>query len=250
MAQIYDEIGLRYREHRLPDPRIESAIARALGHAESVVNVGAGAGSYEPVDRKVVAVEPSTEMIRQRLPGHAPVIQASAAALPFRNSSFDASLAILTVHHWPNHADSLAEFARVSRGLQVIVTWDPAFSGFWLVEDYFPEIEAIDRRVFPSLDRIRQVLGDIVVWPLPIPHDCSDGFLGAYWRRPHAYLNPDVRRSISTFSRINETAPGLERLRRDLDDGTWELRNGHLRGHLELDLGYRIVTSRSGSVTI
>ena len=245
MTQLYDEIGLGYSGRRKPDPRVAAVIVRALGNAKSVVNVGAGAGSYEPSDREVVAVEPSAEMIRQRPHSRSPVVRASAASLPFRDSAFDASLAVLTVHHWSDHVHSLAEFARVSRSVQVIVTWDPAFSGFWLVEDYFPEIGAIDRRIFPSLDEIRQVLGEIVVWPIPIPHDCSDGFLGAYWRRPHAYLNPDVRLPISTFSRISNVDSGLDRLRSDLGDGTWGRKYGHLNRELELDLGYRVVASRS-----
>jgi len=153
------------------------------------VNVGAGAGSYEPSDRSVVAVEPAMTMIRQRRPGSAPVVQASATELPFRDDGFAVALAILTVHHWPDQARGLDEMARVARRRVVVVTWDPSTSGFWLVDDYFPEIVEIDRPLFPSIEDFRKVLGRVEVHPLPIPHDCVDGFLGAYWRRPHAYLD-------------------------------------------------------------
>ncbi len=243
MTQLYDEIGVGYRNARRPDPRIASAILRALGEAESVVNVGAGAGSYEPADRFVIAVEPSMTMILQRRQGSAPAIQASAIRLPFRDASFAAALAILTVHHWPDRARGLDELARVAADRVVILTWDPATSGFWLVEEYFPEIVEIDRPIFPSLEEFRRTLGRIEVSTLPIPHDCVDGFLGAYWRRPHAYLDADIRRAISTFSKIHTLEPGLDQLRRDLEDGTWERRYGDLRSCSEIDLGYRLVVS-------
>jgi SAM-dependent methyltransferase len=218
------------------------AIRRALGAAESVVNVGAGAGSYEPTDgRVVVAVEPSWSMIRQRRADSAPVVQASATDLPFRNGAFAAALAVLTVHHWPDRIRGLAEMARVAGRRVVIVTWDPTFSTFWLVEDYFPAIVSIDRRIFPSMDELRDALGDLEVRPLLVPHDCSDGFLGAYWRRPHAYLDPGIRGAISTFSKIGDATAGVARLREDLEDGTWTHRHGHLLNALEMDLGYRLV---------
>jgi SAM-dependent methyltransferase len=209
--------------------------------AETVVNVGAGAGSYEPADRRVVAVEPSWAMIRQRRADSAPVVQASATALPFRDGAFGAALAVLTIHHWPDRRRGLLEVGRVVRHRVVIVTWDPASSGFWLVDDYFPAIVAIDRPLFPSMEELHDTLGDLQVEPLLVPHDCSDGFLGAYWRRPHAYLDPGVRGAISTFSKIGDAAAGLARLRDDLDDGTWTRRHGHLLHTFELDLGYRLV---------
>jgi SAM-dependent methyltransferase len=243
MTQLYDEIGVGYRNARRADPRIAAAILRALGPADSVVNVGAGAGSYEPSDRSVIAVEPSLTMIRQRRPGSARAVQASATRLPFRDASFSAALAILTVHHWPDRARGLDELARVAADRVVILTWDPATSGFWLVEDYFPELVEIDRRIFPSLEEFRRALGRIEVSTVTIPHDCIDGFLGAYWRRPHAYLDADIRRAISTFSKIRALEPGLDQLRRDLDDGTWERRYGDLRSRSETDLGYRLVIS-------
>jgi SAM-dependent methyltransferase len=243
MAQLYDTIGVGYRALRRPDPRIAAAIVNALGPAASVVNVGAGAGSYEPDDRRVVAVEPSREMIRQRPAGAAPVVQASATALPFRAGAFDAALAVLTVHHRPDRARGLAELRRVARDRVVILTWEPDAAGFWLVEDYFPEL-AIDRAIFPSLDEMRRTLGPIEVHPLPIPHDCTDGFLGAYWRRPHAYLEAAVRGAISTFSKLDDVDPGLARLRNDLENGTWTRRHGPLLTRSDLDLGYRLVVAQ------
>ena len=247
MAQLYDAIGIGYHDYRRPDPRIATAIIRALGDAETVVNVGAGTGSYEPVDRALVAVEPSLAMIRQRPTDSAPVVQASATHLPFRDAAFAAALAVLTVHHWPDRARGLTELARVARRRLVIVTWDPAASGFWLVEDYFPEIGEIDRRILPSIEELRGILGDIEVRPLLVPHDCIDGFLGAYWQRPSAYLDAGVRSAISTFSKISDVESGLARLRSDLEDGAWERRYGHLLRQSEIDLGYRLVIAHCGS---
>ena len=244
MAQLYDAIGLGYGHYRRNDPRIAAEIQDALGDAATVVNVGAGAGSYEPADRAVVAVEPSLAMIRQRTAGSALVVQASALHLPFRDAAFAAALAVLTVHHWADRVRGLLELARVAQDRIVIVTWDPATTGFWLVEDYFPAIAEIDRQILPPMEEFRQVLGTIEIRPLPVPYDCSDGFLGAYWRRPHAYLDPGVRGAISTFAKISHVESGLAHLRRDLADGTWERRYGHLLSKSELDLGYRLVIAR------
>ena len=241
MVQLYDEIGIGYNHYRRPDPRLATAIQQALGEAQTVVNVGAGAGSYEPIDRSVVAVEPSLAMIRQRPPEHAPVVQASATDLPFREAAFDAALAILTVHHWPDQVRGLTEMARVTRKRIVIVTWDPDVFDFWLVEDYFPEIAAIDRHICPSIEMLRDTFRNIEVHPLHVPHDCIDGFLGAYWRRPHAYLDAGVRSAISAFSKLAHVEDGLARLRRDLDNGTWERRYQHLLHQSTYDLGYRLV---------
>lgn len=240
VSQLYDEIGRDYRAHRRPDPRIAAAILRGLGPAESVLNVGAGAGSYEPEDRRVVAVEPSRVMIQQRRPGSAPVVQASATELPFRDGALAATLAVLTVHHWPDRARGLAEMVRVASKRVVIVTWDPDSRGFWLVDDYFPQLVELDRPLFPTVGELRAILGPVEVVRLPIPHDCTDGFLGAYWRRPHAYLHAGVRGAISTFSKL-DAGPGLARLRADLEDGTWERRHARLLEATELDLGYRLV---------
>ena len=244
MAELFDAIGRGYRDYRRPDPRLAEAIARALNRSESVVNVGAGTGSYEPSDRRVVAVEPAATMIRQRPADSAPVVQASANDLPFRDESFAAALAVLTVHHWPDRPRGLGELARVARRRVVVVTWDPSSSGFWLVNEYFPDLIDIDRHIFPAMEDFRRVLGAVEILVLPIPHDCRDGFLGAYWRRPHAYLDAAVRGAISTFAKLRDVGrdvDGLERLRRDLADGTWERRHAALRSRSEIDLGYRIV---------
>ncbi|HEX9409594.1 MAG TPA: methyltransferase domain-containing protein [Methylomirabilota bacterium] len=240
-SELYDEIGGGYHTHRRPDPRIADAIYRALGDADTIVNVGAGAGSYEPMDRRVVAVEPAFSMIRQRGAGSAPAVQASATHLPFRDAAFAAALAILTLHHWPDRARGLAELARVARRRVVMLTWDPASPDFWLIAEYFPALASIDRPIFPTMEDIRGVFAHIEIHALPIPHDCSDGFLGAYWRRPHAYLDPGVRGAMSTFTKLATLEPGLTHLRRDLEDGSWERRHLHLLAKSELDLGYRLV---------
>ena len=254
MSQLYDEIGLGYRDYRRPDPRLAAAITRALNRTDTVVNVGAGSGSYEPSDRRVVAVEPAMTMIRQRRPGSAQVVQASATDLPFRDESFGAALAVLTVHHWPDHARGLGELARVARQRVVVVTWDPSATGFWLTDDYLPDLMAIDRRIFPAMEDFRRAFGGVDILPLLIPYDCSDGFLGAYWRRPHAYLDARVRGAISTFAKLRDAGrdiEGLERLRRDLADGGWERRYGDLLDRSEIDVGYRIViAAKSGTVAV
>jgi SAM-dependent methyltransferase len=217
----------------------------ALGTAGSVVNVGAGAGSYEPQDRPVVALEPSATMIAQRQPGAAPVVQASASALPFADKSFDAALAVLTVHHWPDQRQGLSEMARVARKRCVILTWLPGCS-FWLTRDYFPEISERERTMF-SVDPFRDVFTCMEIVPVVIPHDCSDGFLCAYWRRPEAYLDPGVRSAISSFAHIPDVKRGLAQLKRDLDDGTWQTRNRDILDRTELDFGYRLLVAEPDS---
>ncbi len=242
MNAVYDTIGRGYRNYRKPDPRIAAMIEGALGDAESVVNVGAGTGSYEPKDRHVTAVEPSATMIAQRAPDAAEAIQASAEHLPFGDRSFDAALALLTLHHWPDQIAGLREMARVARKRCVVLTWEVPETRFWLTEDYFPEILDHDRRTF-SLAPFREAFGAIDVRVVPIPHDCSDGFLCAYWRRPEMYLDPGARRSISSFSRLGDVSRVLARLKRDLEDGTWMRRNGRLLNETEMDYGYRLVVA-------
>ncbi|HEU0302252.1 MAG TPA: class I SAM-dependent methyltransferase [Longimicrobium sp.] len=240
---LYDRIGAGYTAWRRPDPRIAARIAEALGDARTLVNVGAGAGSYEPADRVVAAVEPSARMVRQRPPRAAPAVRASAEALPFRDRAFDAAMAILTLHHWPDWRAGVREMRRTARGPVAILTWDPAHPGFWLVQDYFPGILRIDRVILPPLEEIARVLGPLDVRPVPIPADCSDGFLGAYWRRPEMYLDPGARSAISTFTRLAEVEPGLARLRAELADGSWERRNAALLDLPELDIGYRLLVA-------
>ena len=240
----YDVIGRTYGGHRRADPRIARIIRAALGGASTVVNVGAGAGSYEPADRTVVAVEPSGVMIAQRPAGAAPVVRGAAENLPFRDGAFEAALAILTVHHWADRRAGLAEMRRVARDRVLILTWDPAHPGFWLARDYFPDLIEFDRRIFPAVGELEAALGRVEVSVVPVPHDCADGFLGAYWRRPAAYLDEGVRSGISTFARVGDISRGVERLRADLGGGQWAIKNAELLRLEELDLGYRLVVSR------
>ena len=242
MTALYDTIGRGYAQVRKPDPRFAKAIARGLGDADSVVNVGAGTGAYEPADRDVVAVEPSTTMIAQRPVGSAPVVQATAMSLPFQNDSFDAALAVLTVHHWPDKALGLAELRRVARRRVVVLTWDPASPPFWLT-DYFPALLHIDRPLFPTVRDFERALGPVSVARIPVPHDCSDGFLGAHWRRPSAYFDARVRGAISTFSKLSGLESGLERLRADLASGAWRRKYGELLDKTDLDLGYQLIVA-------
>jgi SAM-dependent methyltransferase len=244
MPQIlYDRIGTGYAAYRRPDPRIAKRIVAALGDARSVVNVGAGTGSYEPADRAVVAVEPSAEMVRQRAGTAAPAVRGGAERLPLRDRSVDAALAVLTIHHWTDWRRGLAEMRRVARDRVVILTWEPAHHGFWLVQEYFPEIVAMDRETFPTFAEMERVLGPIDVRPVPVPADCSDGFLGAYWRRPATYLDAGARGAISAFAKLQGADATLARLRADLADGSWERRHGHLLELPELDIGYRLIVA-------
>ena len=193
--QTYDRLGVGYRTRRRPDARIAAQLREALGEPESVLNVGAGAGSYEPSDLQVVAVEPSRTMIAQRPEGAAPCVQAEAEALPFADGSFDAVMGVLTVHHWAHLADGLSEVRRVARRRVVVLSWDPVFDEqFWLTREYLPEILAVDRARYPKLEKL---LGATRVEPLMVPADCTDGFRSAYWKRPEAYLDAEARRSIS-----------------------------------------------------
>ncbi len=239
----YDIIGQRYSGRRRPDPRISQLIKTALADAKTVVNVGAGTGSYEPADCAVIAVEPSRVMIAQRPSGAAPVIQGVAENLPFADNQFDAALAILTVHHWSAQRKGLSELRRVAHQ-QVLLTWDPAHPKFWLVQDYFPEILETDLRIFPSLALLEEVLGNLEVHEVPIPHDCVDGFLGAYWRRPAAYLDEEVRAGISSFARLKDVRSRIERLRLDLESGDWQRKNAEILHLEEYDLGYRLVVGQ------
>ena len=242
MGAAYDRIGIGYAKLRRPDARIAAAIERALGAAGSILNVGAGTGSYEPAGRQVFALEPSIEMIRQRGPAAAPVVQGRAEQLPFADGSFDAAMAVLTVHHWSDKAAGLREMRRVARGPVVILTYDPGFRGFWLA-DYLPELVALDEGQMPRLDEFEQWLGPVCASRVPVPHDCTDGFLCAYWRRPRAYLEPERRAAISSFRALGDVSDALQRLEDDLDSGAWAERYGHLLGLEAIDCGYRLVVA-------
>ncbi|TQM11854.1 class I SAM-dependent methyltransferase [Pseudonocardia kunmingensis] len=242
----YHRLGRGYDRHRRPDPRIHAAVTRALGDTATVVNVGAGPGAYEP-PTTVVAVEPSPVMIAQRPPGAAPVVRARAEALPLPDGAVDAALAVFTVHHWTDPAAGLAELVRVSRR-QVVLTWDPeAFArSLWLVADYLPEVATAERGL-ACLETITAELSrhgrHVEVRPVPVPADCRDGFLGAFWRRPRAYLDPTVRAAASGLAGLPPavTGPALHRLADDLATGRWHRSYGHLLDLDELDVGYRLV---------
>ena len=242
MRDAYDRIGVNYSDLRKPDRRIAAAIAEALGDARTVLNVGAGTGSYEPADRQVTAVEPSSEMIRQRGAEAAPVVQAYAEALPFADGSFDASMAVLTVHHWSDQAKGFQEMRRVTRGRIVILTYDPSFRGFWLT-DYIPQLIELDEAQMPAMAEYERWLGPVNVSAVPIPHDCSDGFLCAYWRRPSAYLDARVRAAISSFWALPDISANLARLEQDIASGAWERRYADLLWRDSLDCGYRRVVA-------
>jgi SAM-dependent methyltransferase len=240
MPAFYDTIGIDYSNLRKPDPRIAAMIHAALGSAESVLNVGAGTGSYEPADRRVIALELSIAMIRQRRAGAAPAVQGRAECLPFADKSFDAVMAVLTVHHWTDKQKGLAELRRVSRGPVVLLTFDPAHRGAWL-NDYIPELVTLDEAQMPSMSDYERWLGSIEVTPVPIAHDCTDGFLYAYWKHPRAYLDPRIRKGISSFWLIDTASAALEKLERDLDSGAWAKRYAALRELDAYDAGYRLI---------
>lgn len=244
----YDRIGTSYTRTRRTEPRIAAQIIAALGSARRVVNIGAGTGSYEPNDRTVVAVEPSPTMIAQRSDGSAPVVRAFAETLPFRDASFDAALAIFTVHHWVDTRRGLLELARVA-SRQVILSYDADVEqGFWLVEDYFPEIAALDNenRAYTS-EAIARVLDVRQVAPVLVPADCVDGFAACFWNRPEAYVDPDVQAGISGIARLDASVRerATAQLRADLASGAWDARHGHLRPMTELDVGYRLIVAGS-----
>jgi SAM-dependent methyltransferase len=214
----------------------------ALGDARSVVNVGAGTGSYEPADRSVVGVDPSSVMLSQRTAGAAPAVRGTAEALPFPDRAFDAAMAVLTIHHWSDLDAGLVEVARVARR-QVVLTFDQDFAKDLWMWAYFPGANAVESSRAPSIESLVARLGADRVEVVPVPHDCTDGFGGAYWRRPDAYLDPRVRAGISSLAVLDddELRPCLERLAADLESGTWHERNAELLGLDEIDLGYRLV---------
>jgi SAM-dependent methyltransferase len=244
----YDAIGRTYARTRREDPRIAARLAAALGDARSVVNVGAGTGSYEPADREVIAIEPSAVMIAQR---STPAIQASAAALPLADDAADAATAILTIHHWDDELEAgLAELRRVARGPVVVLTYDAEVSArMWLMADYLPEVASLDREIFPPPAEVAEVLGgDVSVEAVPIARDTPDWMLGSFWAHPERVLDPVARAGTSGFARMEPAVVDrvVAAVERDLADGTWDARHGHLRALDEYDAGLRLIVSQPG----
>lgn len=227
----YGTIGKIYTDYRVPDPRLTAAITERLGDARTVLNVGAGAGSYEPTDREVTAVEPSATM-RAARPADRPAIDATAEDLPFPDDSFDAAMATFTVHQWPELAAGLAELRRVTRGPVVILTADPRrVRDYWLHE-YAPEVLDTEARRYPALaDLVAGLGGHAEIVPVPVPLDCTDGFNDAYYGRPERLLDPGARQACSAWSFVDPAVHDrfAAHLRRDLADGTWDRNHGHLR---------------------
>ncbi len=240
---IYDTIGQRYSAQRVPDPRIAAQITAALGDARSVCNLGAGAGSYEPGDREVTAVEPSWTMLRQRAGGRA--VRAVAEALPFADGAFDAAMTTLTVHHWEDVRTGLAEMARIAPR-RVVFCFDLKIQqSFWLLRDYVPAMIRLDRARSLEVQSIADALAASRVEVVPVPWDCSDGFGAAYWRRPERYLDPAVRASISGLAQLapEQVEPGMRRLASDIESGAWSRRNAELLERDAMDYGYRLVVT-------
>jgi len=245
-AQLYDTIGATYTVTRRTEPRIAARTWDALGDARTVLNVGAGTGSYEPPGRAVTAVEPSALMRAQRPAGAAPCVAAAAESLPFADRSFDAALAFATVHHWPDPIAGLREMRRVARRV-VVFTHDTSDTGwrrrFWLTRDYLPEAAGllVGR---PSLTELARAIG-AGVEPVPIPWDCADGFFEAYWRRPEAYLDDQVRRGMSVWARVGPQAEqrAVRSLRADLVSGRWAERNRDLVALDAAELGLRLLVA-------
>lgn len=243
----YGRIGHSYSRFRQPDPRIAARIVAALGDAETVLNVGAGAGSYEPTDRKVTAVEPSAAMRAQR-PAHlSPAIDATAEHLPFADDSFDAAMATFTIHQWADLVAGLTELRRVTRGPVVILTCDPLLvEAFWL-NDYAPEVLSTEARRYPSLTAVADGLGTAIVEiAVPIPLDCLDGFNEAYYGRPEFLLDPDARSACSAWSFLtpDKVTEAVDHLAADLDSGAWDARYGQLRHQPEYIGSLRLLVSR------
>jgi SAM-dependent methyltransferase len=246
-AIVYDRIGADYRRGRREDPRIAAPILAALADASPVLNVGAGAGSYEPADRPVVAVEPSSVMLSQRPAGPAARVRALAERLPFGDRAFGAAMGVLTVHHWGDRARGLAEMRRVARGPVVLFVRDPQAVPWWWLHHYFPATARLEKQRETRIDDLAAALGGpIDVVPVPIPADCTDGFNAAYWRRPAAYLDPEIWRSMSALALIPDAdrADGMRRLAADLETGEWHRRWRHLLALDALDLGYRVLVAR------
>ncbi len=244
----YDQLGQEYSGHRRTEPRIAAFIETALANAKTVLNVGAGAGSYEPADRYVVAVEPSAVMREQRLRnGKVPALNAKGDALPFDDNSFDAAMAMVTIHHWPDIGKGLRELRRVAKNQVVIMTFDPdALDNYWNAH-YFPELIAVEKLRYPTIAFIDDALGgNCEVIEVPIPLDCTDGFQEAFYGRPEAFLNKDVRQAQSAWSFLPDKLQLdlVKRLQDDLESGQWDKKYGEFRAMPAFTCALRLVIAR------
>ncbi len=244
----YDKLGHKYSGHRQTEPRIAEYVNRALGNAKTVLNVGAGSGSYEPNDRYVIAVEPSAVMREQRLEKNKnPAIHAKGDNLPFDDNSFDATMAMVTIHHWPDMAKGLKELRRVTKEQVIIMTFDPeALDNFWNVH-YFPELIAVEKGRYPSIAFMKNSLGgNCEVVKIPIPLDCIDGFQEAFYGRPEAFLEKDVRLSQSAWGFLSEEVENtlVKRLEDDLISGEWDKKYGHYRTQPYFTGALRLIISK------
>jgi SAM-dependent methyltransferase len=242
-AHLYDTIGTTYSATRRTEPRIAARIWAALGDASTVLNVGAGTGSYEPPGRDVTAVEPSAVMRAQRPPGAAPCLAALADRLPFADKSFDAAMAVLSDHHWPDPVAGLREMQRIARHVVVFQFDTSRPDRFWLTRDYLPEFGPL-AAADPTLGQRARAIGARME-PVGIPWDCADGFFLAYWRRPEAYLSEHVRRGISVFQAIGPAAEqrAVRRLQEDLRSGRWAERNSDITSLDSAELGARLLVA-------
>jgi len=243
----YGRIGPGYASIRQPDPRIEAIVWTALGDARSVINVGAGAGSYEPRDLDVTAVEPSASMRAERPSDRVAAVDATAEHLPFGDQTFDAAMASVTIHQWPDAEAGLREMRRVARGPVVILTFTPDIPEPWWQPVYVPELFAVEMQRMPQLDRVAAALGgEVEVRVIPVPADCIDGFWQAFFARPERTLDPDVRRATSAWSFVDEAVEEryVRELGDDLASGAWDEKWGRFRELAEFDVGLRLVVAR------
>ena len=247
----YEQIGHGYARMRREDPRIARVIHAALGDARTVINIGAGAGSYEPRDRHVIAIEPSDVMSAQRPAELPPAVRAAAGDLPLRDQSVDAAMAVLTVHHWDGQqASGVREMRRVARDAVVIVTFDAEVSSrWWLTAEYLPEVADLDRRIMPSAAALADWLGGSTrVETIPIPRDTPDWTLASFWAHPERVLDERARNATSGFARMDGAVIDrvVRTLSRDLRTGAWDRRHGHLRGLEAFDAGMRLIVNAPG----
>ena len=248
-APRYDRIGHGYSATRREDPLLRGRIAAVLGDGRTVVNVGAGAGSYEPCDRHVIAIEPSDVMAAQRPADLAPALRSTAAPLPLRDGAVDAAMAILTIHHWDEHQESgVRELRRVARGPVVVVTYDAeVWVEMWLSREYLPEAAALDRAAFPPIAELVEWLGvdrlggSVEVEPILTTDDTPDWNLASFWAHPDRVLDERARSATSAFARLEPAV--VAAVERDLADGTWGHRHGSLRRLDEYDVGIRLIVA-------